>query len=226
MKSNNTTTTMRSSGRYGRNNDRRNFGSMRQQRGMGATIILFTIALIVLVGAALAYASRGNPNSMTVQSARVYSGLLLKQSGDFRDAYSRYIFDGGVASAMTFNSGATAAELFLPTNQYGNYQAPPAQAMNGAATPQWLYTKTAAITGIGTAAADSIAYVPDVLLAVCTEVNRQLYGTAAVDPAASGVANLAAIASAVSIGVTSGRSSGCFATTDTKYVVYVTLGEA
>lgn len=203
--------------------------SLTRQRGMGATIILFTIALIVLVGAALAYASRGNPTAINTQGARVYSGVLLKQSADYRDAYSRYVFDGGVPGSMTFNaSGLPTGDLFNPATQYGNYQAPPAQAMATGATAQWLYNKSITVTGVATGAADSVTYIPDVTQTVCSEVNNQMYGTPAV-PISTGVA-LAAMAAAsgtvidTAASVTN-RASGCFQTTDGKFVVYSTLAE-
>lgn len=199
-----------------------------RQSGMGATIILFTIALIVLVGAALAYATRGNPKAVNVQSARIFSGLVLKQSADYRDAYSRFIFDGGVASTMTFNASTpTNLDLFLPSAQYGTYQAPPSQAMNTGASAAWLYNNNVVVTNIGTALPDSIAYIPDVTLAVCTEVNNQMYGTASIP--ASGLANIAALSGNTAATVTMGsltRSTGCFSTADTKYVVFTTLNEA
>lgn len=203
--------------------------SLARQRGMGATIILFTIALIVLVGAALAYASRGNPSAINTQGARVYSGVLLKQSADYRDAYSRYIFDGGVAANMTFNaSGLPAGDLFNPTTQYGNYQAPPAQAMATGATPQWMYNKTIVVTGVGTATADSVTYIPDVTAATCGEVNNQMYGTSTI-PVSTGVADLAAMATASTVidavATAGNRASGCFQTVNGKYVVYSTLAE-
>ena len=200
-----------------------------RQSGMGATIILFTIALIVLVGAALAYATRGNGKGVTVQSGRVYSGLVLKQSADYRDAYSRFIFDGGVASTMTFNSTNLTTDLFNTTAQYGSYQAPPVQAMSATAgTPAWLYNSTMVVTGVGTAAADSIVYVSDVSLALCTEVNRQMYNSTTI-PLSSGVTNLAYMSTTGTLDTNAtvgGRSTGCFQTVDLKYVLYTTLNEA
>ena len=86
---------------------------LSSQRGMGATIILFTIALIVLVGAALAYGSRGNSKAFSNESAKVFSSVLLKQSAEYRDAYNRYIFDGGIAANMTFDTAATTGLMSL-----------------------------------------------------------------------------------------------------------------
>ena len=198
-----------------------------RQRGMGATIILFTIALLVLVGAALAYATRSNLQSITIQGAKTQSGVVLKQSADYRDAYTRFIFDGGVASTMTFNVvGPTVLDLFYPASQYGSYSPPPAQIMTNAATPQWLYNKSVIVTGVGSVAADSIAYIPDVLQVVCTQINNQMYASPAI-PVSSVVALTNLATNGITLDATvSGRSSGCFQTTDTKYVIYTTLGEA
>ncbi len=198
-----------------------------RQRGMGATIILFTIALIVLVGAALAYASRGNPSAINTQGARVYSGVILKQSADYRDAYSRFVFDGGNASTMTFNIPPLAVgDLFNPTAQYGTYQAPPPQSMNGAAAAVWLYNKQVVVNGVGTTAAESVTYVPDVSLAVCEEINNQLYGGKTI-PTSATVASSALVTNGTVFDATPvGRAAGCFQTSDGKYVVYATLGEA
>ncbi len=201
-------------------------GHLAHQRGMGATMILFTIALIVLVGAALAYASRGNPSAINTQTAKVQSAVILKQGADYRDAYNRYTFDGLSQANLTFDTTSTG--LFFPTTQYGNYQAPPAQAMNGAAVAQWLFSKTVAVFGIGvTATADTVAYIPDVSLNVCKEINNQLYGTTVVPTSTTlTLATMTAGATPIDTAANAaGRPTGCFATTDTKYIVFTTLGE-
>ena len=194
---------------------------------MGATIILFTIALIVLVGAALAYASRGNPSAINTQGARVYAGVILKQSADYRDAYSRFLFEGGNATTMTFNAAnLPAGDLFNPTAQFGTYQAPPPQSMNNGATAAWLYNNNIVVQGVGTPAPESVTYVPDVSLGVCAEVNNQLYGSTTV-PASTTVASSALVTPGTAFDANPpGRAAGCFKTSDNKYVVYATLGES
>jgi hypothetical protein len=198
----------------------------RHQRGMGATIVLFTIALIVLVGAALAYASRDNPTSISTQSARIYAAVLLKQSADYRDAYSRFIFDGGDASTMTFDQTASVG-LFNPTTQYGTYQLPPAQAVASGTTPAWSYNGSVLVNGVGTpTGAESITYVMGLSATVCGEVNNQLYGSATIPDVTPTSVQVAA--SGTTIDVTpAGRSIGCFKTAaPSKYVFYSTLGES
>ncbi len=206
------------------------------QRGMGATAILFTIALIILVGAALAYASRGNPNAINTQSAKIQAALVLKQGGDYRDAYSRYISEGGVAGSMTWDTASTG--LFNSTTQYGIYMAPPVQAMalnSGTyATAQWRYNKAIDLANVGTSSNDSIAYIPDVALTVCEEINNQLYGTKSIPPSGSVAFSavtdtLAALDAAATGGAAgtpgAGKAVGCFKTSDAKYVAYTALAE-
>ena len=208
---------------------RQNRFNLASQRGMGATVVLFTIALIVLVGAALAYASRDNPTAITTQSAKLQAALLLKQSADYRDAYSRFIFDGKDAATMTFNAPVApneARDLLFPASQYGSYQSPPAAAMASGTGGSWAYNQAVDVTGVGTSGAntDSVVYVDNVAITVCEQVNAQLYGVAAVDPASITLSDLSAPAA---WGVTSGRSVGCFKNLSgtPHYVFYATLAE-
>ena len=200
----------------------------RRQTGLGATVILFTIALLILVGAALAYANRGNTGTINVQGAKVYSAVLLKQSADYRDAYSRFVFDGGNAATMTFNAaGLPAGDLFNPTTQYGVYQAPPPQAMNGGAAAAWSYNANVLVKGVGTdPGPEVLTYVPNLTQAVCQQINNQMYGTTAIPVATIASTALATSGTAVDTTPTVGRSTGCFATTDTVYVFYSTLAES
>lgn len=202
-------------------------GYTNKQRGMGATIILFTIALIVLVGAALAYANRGGNSAVTVQGSRVYSAVLLKQSADYRDAYSRFVFDGGNGNTMTFNAaGLPAGDLFTPATQYGVYQAPPPQALTAGSPITWLYNANVLITGIGTTTGpESMTYVPRLTLDVCAQINNQMYGSTAIPTATVASTALATAGTTVDTSPSVGRSIGCFQTTDNVYVFYSTLAE-
>jgi len=203
---------------------------LAKQKGMGASIVLFTIALIVLVGAALAYASRGNPAAMNTQSARVYSGVMLKQSADYRDGYSRYIFDGGNPSTMTFNTALnTPTDLFNPASQFAIYQAPPSQATTLPADNVWKYNGTVTLDGVGTAAGtESITYVSGLTLAVCAQANNQMFGTTAIPTSAVADPAAANAAFGATTPPTSGRANGCVQLgtgAGIKYLFYSTLGE-
>ena len=200
-------------------------GHPGRQRGMGASIILFTIALIVLVGAALAYASRGNPNAANVQGGKVYASVLLKQSADYHDAYSRFIFDGGNAANMTFNGAVTANELFNPSTQYGNYQAPPPQSVIPPATPTWLYKNGARVPSVGSGTSGSLIYVLNVTSDACNEVNRQLYGVRSIPTSSTGTTTELAGTTAIVLDVTlAGRATGCYVNGGIN-TFYVTLNE-
>ena len=205
-------------------------GYTKKQRGMGATIILFTIALIILVGAALAYANRGGNSAVNVQGARVYSAVLLKQSADYRDAYSRLIFDGLVSpSSMTFNTPTTpATDLFSPATQYAVYQAPPPQALITGAPLQWSYNANVLVSGVGTAGGpESIVYVQQLSQATCAQINNQMYGTTVIPTATIASSSLTAVGAAIDTSATvTGRSTGCMITTDGVYVFYSTLAES
>jgi hypothetical protein len=199
-----------------------------QQRGMGATVILFTIALIVLVGAALAYGSRGNSKAFTGESAKVMSSVLLKQSAEYRDAYNRFIFDGGNAVTVTLDNATTG--LFEPSKQYGIKQDPPLKAFETAAAQIWLMSKLVAIPGVGTGIASTVTFLPGLQVDVCKQVNLQLYGSDVI-PDESTPLSAATIGSAgglMASATSTGRAAGCVKTAGTaatQYVFYSTLAE-
>lgn len=204
-------------------------GYINKQRGMGATIILFTIALIILVGAALAYANRGGTSAVNVQGARVYSAVLLKQSADYRDAYSRFVFDGGNAATMTFNAtNLPAGDLFAPSTQYGIYQAPPPQALLAGGPLLWSYNSNVLVSGVGTPTGpESIVYVQQLSQGTCSQINNQMYGTTAIPAATIASSSLGTAGVAIDTSATvTGRSTGCMSTTDGVYVFYSTLAES
>ena len=198
-----------------------------RQSGLGATVILFTISLLILVGFALAYANRSSAGAINMQGAQVYSAVLLKQSADYRDAFSRFVFDGGNATAMTFNAaGLPQGDLFNPATQYGVYQAPPPQALNIGATNVWGYNHNVRVKGVGTdAGSDVVAYVANLTQATCQQINNQMYGTTTIPVATIASAALATPGTAFDTSPVVGRATGCFATTDTVYVFYSTLAE-
>ncbi len=197
-----------------------------RQRGMGATIILFTIALIVLVGAALAYGSRGNSKAFTGESAKVMSSLLLKQSAEHRDAYNRYIFDGGKASLAELTVTADVG-LFDPNKSYGIKQDPPLKAFDEpvpATPPIWLMSRAVNIPGVGTGTAATVAFVSGLKIEVCSQINLQLYGLASI-PTESLTLTGSALSGTMS-SASSGRYTGCVAFgTTPNYLFYSTLSE-
>ena len=184
-----------------------------RQGGIGATIVLFTIALIMLVGAALAYASRSNPSTISVQGAKVHASVMLKQTADYRNAYNnRYVLDSNSPLLMTFRTGAANAvtELFNGVMQYGIYQAPPPQAVTaGSPAPDWLYKNQARVPGIGFGGIGSLIYVPAITREACIEVNQELYGLRTVPDNATSGTTLAG-AGAVTFDISlAGRATGC-----------------
>lgn len=202
------------------------FDYRSRQSGLGATVILFTIALLILVGAALAYANRGTAGSINVQGGKVYSAVLLKQSADYRDAYSRFIFDSGTAPTSFNAPNLPAGNLFDPAKQYGLYQAPPPQSLTIGATPAWLYNSNVLVKGVGTdTGPEVVTYVSNLTQSVCQQINNQMYGTTAVPVATIASGALGTGGTSFDTSPTVGRSTGCFATTDTIYVFYSTLAE-
>ncbi len=203
----------------------------QRQQGMAATVILFTIALIAVLGAALALAARANPTSVGLYGAKVYASVLLKQAADYRSAYSRYVLDGGSIALMTFHTGAptSATELFNSATQYGVYQAPPPQSfMAGNVPSDWLYKGEAKVPGVGAGGTGSLIFLPMLTRDACLEINHQLYGVRTTPDSATAGATLAAASGTVLLDATlSGRATGCYhSTIDDNYVFYATLNEA
>ena len=214
----------------GRYASRRGSLCAARQGGIGATIVLFTIALIVLVGAALAYASRGNPSAISLQGAKVLASVMLKQTADYRNAYYRYVLDSGDPALMTFHTGAAnaATELFNSVAQYGFYQAPPPQAVvMGSPAPNWVYKDQASVPGVGAGGIGSLIYVPAMTREACIEVNRQLYGIRVVPDNTTAGAALTAAGAVTFDASLNGEATGCYhSTADDNYVFYATLNEA
>lgn len=198
---------------------------------MAATAILFTIALIAVLGTVLALAARANPTTLGQHSAKVYASVLFKQAADYHGAFSRYVLDGGSSASMTFHSGAptSTTELFNTVTQYGIYQAPPPQVViAGAAAPDWLYKGEARVPGVGSGNIGSIIFIPSLTRDACLEINHQLYGVrTAPDSATAGAALMATTGAVVLDTTLNGRATGCYhSTADDNYVFYATLNEA
>ncbi|MFT5531815.1 MAG: hypothetical protein ACI8WM_003008 [Burkholderiaceae bacterium] len=197
-----------------------------RKRSTRVAVFLFTVALIVLAGAALVYDSRVNPEVFARANTQLVSAALLKQSAEHRDAYNRYIFDGGRAQDAVLDVTANVG-LFDPKKSYGTKQDPPLKAFDLPAAvkpPIWQISRTVKIPGVGTGKAATVAFVHGLKLGVCSQINLQLYGVEAIPPEAL-ILTSTSLSGKMSK-ESFGRYTGCVATgTPVDYVFYSTLAE-
>lgn len=181
--------------------------------------------LVVVAGAALLYLKFTPVASIPAEEAKIYSDTLLQESAELRDAYSRYVFDRGSGATMTFDQ-SPGTGLFQRNARYGVYQPPPPQALVSGRAAPWHYASSIRITGVGTLAPESIIYLAGLERQVCVEINTQLYGTDSAPVIPEATIAQSEIANGAVITVTpTGRSTGCFRTSDDKFVFYSTLAE-
>ncbi|MEC4720405.1 hypothetical protein RY831_14680 [Noviherbaspirillum sp. CPCC 100848] len=172
------------------------------------------VALIVGIGSALVYANRDVSGNASKEATKAYVGATLKQAGDLRSRYLRFIANGG------------EPEEFL--SDFGPNMATPHKALTTNGWAEWQFTyHPLVLPGIGTSAGERAVFFENLTEDACTTINTMLHGqaykTAASTPAAGiGVWDFGRQGQTITPGV-SGWDIGCLESTDNAYVFYAVV---
>jgi hypothetical protein len=200
-----------------------NFRTGKKQAGFIAGPILVGIALIIAVVAFMAFANRGTSTSTSSQQAKLNAAVILKQAGDLAEGYVRAIGDGETTSTLNFVgvTGVAAHGLFDPTKGYASQQTVPSKICSTGVPVVgdcvWGYSKTTTVTGVGTAAADSVVAVSGLDVGTCDAINYTLFNDVPGSSPASAITGAAMVGTALLNGVGgdmglvtgAGRQDGC-----------------
>ncbi|MCB1556129.1 MAG: hypothetical protein KDJ15_02330 [Alphaproteobacteria bacterium] len=162
--------------------------------------VLFLILIAVALFAALSYAvtqsSRSGGGDASKESNLIGSAQLTQYPAGVRTALVRMIIGGADVATLEFNNesmGATnnfsdctsgyARCVFHPTGGAATYADAPKDLMAAGTPGTWVFNGENEINLIGTTAgsdapttatADIIAFLPDITLSVCQQVNTSL----------------------------------------------------
>lgn len=188
------------------------------QAGIAIGPILFVVAILAILAAAIAAGSGSFTSGTTTESNRTKSSALIQIGENLKVGMDRITMENGISpTSVDINASNTSASnaLFSPT---GGGVAPPSTSMAnapGTAGNVWYYVQ-GPINGLGTSAVETFAVLP-VSYGVCSEINNRSLGTALV-PAAADLGNFASEATTSAQTITlwpssspnlTGVSTGC-----------------
>jgi len=163
--------------------------------GIAIGPILFIIAILAILAAAIAAGSGSFTSGTTSESNRTKSSAMIQIGENLKVGMDRIVMEGGLTPTAVdtnvLNTSATNA-LFAPT---GGGIAPPSTGMaNAPGTDSWMFF-SGPINGIGTqtstAGGNDIVAVLKVAPGVCAEINNRSIGNA-LTPAGADLGNFAA----------------------------------
>jgi hypothetical protein len=198
---------------------------MTHDAGIAIGPILFIIAVLAILAAAIAAGSGSFTSGTTTESNRTKSSALVQIGDNLKTGFDRIVLEGGLTPSTVdtnvLNTSATNA-LFSPT---GGGIAPPSVGMANIPTSDVWQFVTGPIKGIGTqtvvAGGNDVLAVIRVAPGVCSEINNRTVGNAAT-PTGADLGNFAAGTSTVAQTVTNWPTSpalggvgvGCVNNTD------------
>lgn len=190
--------------------------STKNQRGFAVAPLLLAVALIGVLMAGFAMASRGTSSNANTESVKVNAGLLLKQATDYRDAASRYMADGMIVPVA---AGTEATDFLDPTKDtaltnttrgYAIVHTVPAAAMAGGSAGAWTFNPVFVGTDVGGAGKDPAMEVVGVSDNLCRRINNMIYSDT--------------MTGAIPTTLASGRTEGCW-NNGTKNVYFKVIAE-
>jgi hypothetical protein len=185
----------------------------RSDAGIAIGPILFIIAILAILAAAIAAGSGSFTSGTTTESNRTKSSALVQIGENLKIGMDRITMEGGLTpSSVVINTLNTSQSnaLFSPTG--GGIAAPTVSMANNTVTDQWYYV-TGPINGLGTGAGNVFA-VLRVAPGVCSEINNRTTGTSQT-PTGADLGNFASQATVTAGTVTNwpsslvGLSTGC-----------------
>lgn len=161
-----------------------------KQSGNALFLILIAVALFAALSYAITQSGRGG-GTINKEQAVISAAQITQFPASVRNIVTRMIITGTVATDLDFDTSATGVNaVFAPEGGGGVYIAPPANIGNayggatGATAGTWGFKDVSDATlgyyidGIGTntdvTGRDAFAYLHDISLAVCQQINRGL----------------------------------------------------
>lgn len=189
------------------------FKGMKKQQG---NVIMWLLVAAALIGVFAAYMMAGNTNTTTASSSTggVLGSAIASDGASIQQTFQTLVVNGSSAASITFiPSGTGASNILNPTTGI-QLPVPNANAVVNSTFPNgaWIYNSTGFIgNGLGTTAADQVAFVPGVKDAVCQQINNRLYGSTTIPASGFSTATWttgATIAAPTSTGATSLAAAG------------------
>ncbi|MDR3450539.1 MAG: hypothetical protein P4M15_12495 [Alphaproteobacteria bacterium] len=155
---------------------------LKGSQGIAIGPILFIIAILAILAAAIAAGSGSFTAGTTTESDRTKSSALIQIGENLKLGMDRVVNEQSIIPAQvdinSLNLSATNS-LFSPNG--GAITAPSTSMANAPGSDQWYYVR-GPINGLGTSADETFAVIR-VSNGVCSEVNNRATGTAAVPTA-------------------------------------------
>lgn len=146
------------------------------ERGNALFLILIAVALFAALSYAITQSGRGS-GTVDRETAIIAAGQVVEYPATLRTAVTRMIITGTAASSIKFDT-TTLVGVFAADGGGATDVPPPSSA--GTATA-WTYVDVSAgtasgiyIYGVGTAATEALAVLPDVTLTVCKQIQKGL----------------------------------------------------
>jgi len=194
----------------------RSESGLSPQAGIAIGPILFIVALLAILAAAIAAGSGSFTAGTTTESNRTKSSALVQIGDNLKTGMARITIEAGYAPTAVdtnnLNTSATNA-LFSPTG--GGIAAPSVSMANTPASDTWYYVQ-GPVNGFGTSAGEVFA-VLCVAAGVCSEINNRALGNP-LTPAGADLGNFASLVTTTAQTVTNwpasspnlaGMSTGC-----------------
>lgn len=169
-------------------------GRAAQDAGIAIGPILFVVAILGVLAAAIAASSGSFTGSTATESARTKANALIQIGQNLKVGADRLVGLSYDADTIHISPTSTTLDndLFSPSG--GGVGVPSVTVANNTATDGWSYTHLP-VTNMGTSATELVAFLP-VALVVCDQVNVRAN---AISASASNDTDLAADVGAVGI---------------------------
>jgi len=167
-------------------------GRLSQNAGIAIGPILFIVAILAILAAAIAAGSGSFTSGTTSESAKTQSSALIQIGENLKVGMDRIVMEGGLLpTAVVIDPLNTSnnVDLFSPTG--GGVNAPSVAMAKTPTTDKWYYI-AGPISGFGTSSPELFA-VLQVSSTVCAEINNRVTGTASA-PTGADLGNFDAVA--------------------------------
>jgi len=162
--------------------DKTNAPAFAGESGIAIGPILFIVAILAILAAAIAAGSGSFTSGTAPESNRTKASALIQIGENLKIGMDRVVMEGGVAiGSVVINVANTsnAVDLFSPTG--GGISYPSNTMANQPGTDFWYFPQ-GPVNGLGTGANNQLAVIK-VAPGVCAEINNRANGvTTAVTP--------------------------------------------